>query len=73
MTASISQIMRILPKTHMDTLMAAFEEGIPSYHEYAPKRFIGVNTDQLPHLLCEQEAGSWREGRIKSNESSTQP
>lgn len=62
---NISNIMKSLPKSEYDSLMAAFEEGIPRYFEYTRGRYIGVYTDELPHLTCFEQAGYWREGIIK--------
>lgn len=59
--------MKALPQMHKDTLMSAFEEGLPSYIEYTQGRFLGVNTDAIPHLRCEATSGSWREGSIIRN------
>lgn len=61
---TISQIMKTIPSMHRDSLMAAFESGTSHYVEWSPGRFLGINTDGISHLLCEQEAGDWREGRI---------
>ena len=60
----IADIIRTLSELDKATLMAAFEEQIPSYIEYTAGRFIGVNTDAIPHLQCEQKAGSFREGLV---------
>lgn len=64
MDRTIGQILRSIPQMDRDTLMSAFNEGLSSYVEYSPGRYLGVNTDSIPYLTCVQTAGDWREGTI---------
>lgn len=61
---SIPQIMKMIPSMHLDSLMVAFESGSSHYYEWSPGRYLGIYTDGISHLQCEQKAGDWREGRI---------
>ena len=64
MPQTIADILRVLSASDRSTLMAAFEERIPHHVEYVSGRFIGVNTDNDPHLICEQRSGTFREGSV---------
>jgi hypothetical protein len=61
---SIKEILAALPPDDRAALMRAFDALEPFYVEYAPGRFVGAHTDALPHLTCEEKAGSFRAGRI---------
>jgi len=61
---TIKEIMAGLSMTDKEQLMTAFEASMTHYIEWTPGRFIGVNTDSVPHLTCCQQSGSFREGTI---------
>lgn len=62
--ATVSEVLKAINPVDRAAMMVAFEAGNTYYVEYAAGRFVGVNTDALPQLECEQQAGDFRLGRI---------
>ena len=61
---TIKDILAALPPDDRTALMRAFDALETFYVEYTPGRFVGVHTDALPHLTCDEQAGEFRAGRI---------
>ena len=64
MASQINTILASLEQKDHEAIMAAFEERVTHYVEYQKGLWIGVNTDAVPHLTCNESAGDFRAGTI---------
>lgn len=63
-SSAIKTILDSLESQDYAAIMAAFEERVTHYVEYARGLWVGVNTDAVPHLTCNLTAGDFRAGTI---------
>ena len=64
---TIREILKSLPPADAELLRYGVEAGLTNQLvEYAPGRFVGVNIipESMPHLVVEQTANAYAEGRI---------
>jgi hypothetical protein len=61
----INRIFANLKESEKATLYYAKEHQLSQYIEYAPGKFIGVNTDRIPKLVPMDTSGSYSIGVIE--------